>query len=84
MRVAAGAAVVLVVLASGSTTPLWSVLQPIFKYVRYPSKLVPYAVLLGVALGALGLARAVERRSWRVPAALARTVAELAGLRGVR
>jgi hypothetical protein len=71
VRVAAVAAVVLVVLASGSTTPLWAVLQPIFKYVRYPSKLVPYAVLLGVAVGALGLARAVDRRSWRVPAALA-------------
>jgi hypothetical protein len=76
-RAAAIASLVLLLLASGATTPLWILLRPLFTYVRYPSKLVPYAILLWAALGAAGLARALERprSGWRMAAAIAALLA---------
>lgn len=52
------AALPLLLLATGSTLPLWALSQPVFTFVRYPSKLVPYAVVLLVLGGALALGRA--------------------------
>lgn len=55
-RVAAVAALLLGLLATGSATPLWRVVRPVFAFIRYPSKLGPYAVVLVALLGALALA----------------------------
>jgi hypothetical protein len=60
VRAATISALALVILASGDSTPLWAVLQYLFRYTRYPSKLVPAAVLLLAMCGAVGLERALQ------------------------
>ncbi len=58
---AAISALVLLILATGATTPLWAVLQVVFRYARYPSQIAPAALLLIAVLGAVTLSRALER-----------------------
>ena len=88
VRALAIAALVLLIVATGATTPLWWVTGGLFRYVRYPSKLVPYALLLLAALGGLGLTQALARSSSpdasadarRRPAVIAGALAIFAGL----
>lgn len=61
IRALAVAALVLLIAASGSTTPLWPLLQPLFRYFRYPSKVAPYGIALLAMLGAVALSRGAAR-----------------------
>ena len=73
VRWAAVAAVALIILATGTETPLWAVTHGIFTYFRYPSKLAPYAVILLGVVGALSLSRSLcdGRRLAQVAGAVA-------------
>ena len=60
-RAFAMVALVLVLLGTGESTPLWPVLRPLFTFVRYPSKLVaPAAILLALA-GAVAIEDLLSR-----------------------
>ncbi|MGA7745353.1 MAG: hypothetical protein ACLP66_02345 [Polyangia bacterium] len=73
VRWAALAALLLVILATGAETPLWTVTHGIFTYFRYPSKLAPYAVILLGVVGALSLSHSLGdgRRLAQVAGAVA-------------
>jgi len=64
-------ALALLLIATGSTTPLWKVVGPLFTFLRYPSKVAPYAVLLLAVIGGLGLSALVEQGRARVLAVVA-------------
>jgi hypothetical protein len=73
VRALAVSALLLLIVATGSTTPLWRVLSPLFTFLRYPSKIAPYAVLLLAVLGGLGLSMLLDRRG-AIPAAVVAVV----------
>jgi hypothetical protein len=74
VRALLGSAAVLLLVATGSTTPLWRVLSVVFTFLRYPSKVAPYAVVLLAVAGGLGLSALLERPRTRALAVLAALV----------
>jgi hypothetical protein len=54
-------ALVLLIVATGATTPLWPLWRPIFTFVRYPSKMAAPAALLLALAGAVSLDGLIAR-----------------------
>jgi len=76
VRVFALVALLLIVLGTGASTPLWPALRPLFTFVRYPSKLVAPAALLLALAGAVVIEDFLSRP--RTMLRLSLTVAALA------
>lgn len=83
-RALALTAVVLLVIASGATTPLWALSRPLFTFLRYPSKLAAPAALLLALAGAVVLERLLSRpRGLRVLGTVVAALAALGAVVGV-
>jgi hypothetical protein len=82
-RVLTVAALVLLLAATGSSTPLWWLLRPLFTFLRYPSKLVAPAALLLALAGALMVDRMLARpRALRLLCSVVALVAAAGALVG--
>jgi hypothetical protein len=76
-------AFVLTVIATGESTPLWSLLHPLFTFVRYPSKLVAFAAVLVALAGAVALEDLLSRpRRMRILCCVVAVLTALGALLG--
>jgi hypothetical protein len=82
-RTFAVAALVLLLAATGASTPLWTILRPLFTFLRYPSKLAGPAALLLAFAGAVMVDRTLDRpRGLRLLGLWVAAIAALGALGG--